>query len=133
MDLAQAVNTRLAAEGSLTALIGTRYHWGERDQGGTLPAVVMSQASRVFDNTLEEEGHIIESNIRASCLANSHAQAWAVADAVKAALEGEASVSGFLFWEPDFFGPIDLTVPVATGPIIHEAVLEITLRHSAAT
>jgi hypothetical protein len=52
---------------------------------------------------------------------------------VKAALEDEASVSGFLFWEPDFFGPIDLTVPVASGPVIHEAVLEITLRHSAAT
>lgn len=131
MDLAAAVNSRVAANVALTALIGTRYYWGHRDQAGALPAVLFIQVGRTTDYTLEEENDFKESRIQASCLGSSHKEAWDVAAAVKTALDGEASVSGFLFWEPDFFGPVDLTTEGAAGTLIHEAALDITLRHSA--
>lgn len=133
MDLPQAVNTRLLAASAVTNLVGTRINWVRRDQGGALPAVVLNAAGGSEDYSLDDNGDIVTSRIRANCLAGSHSTAWAVAEAVGDALRDEGSASGFLFWEADVFRPIDLGGESVGGVFIHEAVVEIVLRHSAAT
>src|SRR5690348_6311737 len=101
MDLPAAVNSRLLAASAVTNLVGQRVYWTRRDQGGALPAVVLAAAGGTEDYSLDDNGDIVTSRVRANCLAGSHAVAWALAEAVGDALRDEASVSGFLFWEAD--------------------------------
>lgn len=136
MDLAEAVLARLADASAVTSIVGDdpmRVYWNKRDQGDPLPAVVLGQISRIRDDGLEEDGDILTSRTQASCLAATHAEAWALAKAVGDALEEEADVDGFLFWIADIEGPIDLTGQGVGQAIVHEAAVDIILRHSADT
>lgn len=130
MDLAEALTRRMSDDAGVSALVGNRVHWVQRDQGGGLPALVMRQTSRIDEETLEEDV-LGEARIRFECFGTSHEQSWALAHAVDAALAEPSEVDGFeLFGSEERLGPIDLGERAAEGDYRHRAVLELTIRHT---
>lgn len=138
MTLAEAVNTRLLTATAVTALVGegdaARIHWIRRDQGGVLPALVLTQVGGPPEEfSLEGGSDFQESRVQASCLARSYLEARTLADAFAAALMPAADVSGFLFWEVDERErPIDLGGESIAGVFIHEVTQDVVLRHTPA-
>jgi hypothetical protein len=132
MDLAEAVLARLNEAAAVTAIVGDRITWKTRPQHKELPALVLSQAGRLRDDSLDEDGDILTTSLDADCYALTHREAWALAKAVDEALADEADVDGFLFWNADRQGPIDLGED-APGGFVHMAKMIIVLRHSADT
>lgn len=130
MDLAQAVRDRLIAAVAVTTVVNDRIFWVQRDQGSDLPAVVLQLISRQRPELLDGEEDMLTSRVQAKCMAASHAAAWGLASAVRAALLPEAEVGDMLFWRATADGPRDLGEQTAEG-FVHAASIDLILRHTA--
>jgi hypothetical protein len=132
MDLPTALVERLAAATAVTNIVAARIHWLVRPQGEALPAVVLQVATGdIDDDTVDsDETEILTCRVQADCMSRSLLEAWALAQAVKAALRPPATVSDMLFWEADAIGPRNLGEPDEKG-FVHRASVDFIIRHSA--
>lgn len=137
MDLGEAVIRRLEAATAVAAIVGSgadaRIYWVKRDQGSELPALVLTSVGGEPDDLdLDGGADFQESRIQGSCLAKTHIQARALAQAFSDALIGAFEVDDFLFWEADRERPIDLGGDAIGGTFVHEVTQDVILRHSPA-
>lgn len=131
MDLGEAMITRLLDQSSVTDIVDDRVFWTRRDQGGTLPALILQSAGgEGEDLDLEDEADSTERRIQCSALASTHEEASALADAASAALIGDYEVDDFLFWLGSREEPIDLGSDSTAGGFIHEVARDVVLRIS---
>jgi hypothetical protein len=136
VTLAEAVRGRLLSSPAVAALVGggaaARIHWVKRDQGGALPAIVLTQVSRIRRDHLDGPEDMIVSRVQADCWATTHRAATTLATAVRAALIGAAEIGDVQFWRATTDGPRDLGEDTESG-FLHRASLDLTLRHTAGT
>lgn len=133
MDLQSALVVRLEGAPAVEALVVDRIHWGKRDQGGDLPALVLRRVGGSPDYHLEGEGDVYETRLQADCLARTSAEAARLARAVGELLIEGALVDGgegedFEFLDGDRQAPIDMGEDTPQG-FVHRAMLEVVLRH----
>lgn len=132
MDLAKAVLARLLASPAVTDVVASRIHWLRRPQGGALPALVLSQVSRVSEgDTLDDEGPLWSSRIQIDCFADGatgFSTSRALARAAKATLVEPGDVNGLDLFGADSDGPTDFTEDTASGPLFR-ASIDLTIRH----
>lgn len=140
MDVSEAVQQRLAAASGVTTIVGQTtdgancIFWNERDQKSPLPALVLSWVGGPGEDLdLEDEADSLESRLQCSALAQTHAEARALAKAATDALRGDADVAGVQFWSAEVERPIDLTsAGTPGGEMVHEITQDVVLRHSPA-
>ena len=92
----QALRSRLLADGTVAALVGTRVDWDARPQGKSLPAITLA----MVDNRDQHMGgpQVTRNTIiQADCWALKAADAHNLAEAVIAELQPPATVSGVRF------------------------------------
>lgn len=129
-DLAGALRTRLLDASPVTAIAGQRVYWVQRDQGSQLPAVVLQLISRQRPDLLDGEEDMLTSRVQAKCMAMTHAQAWALASAVRAALLPETEVDDINFWRGSAESVRDLGEQATEG-FIYAASVDFIMRHTA--
>jgi hypothetical protein len=134
MDLGTAMIARAEAAIAITDIAGTRIHWVKRPQGEALPALVFSGVGGIEDVPLTDEADYFERRVQADCLADTHAEAWALARAVRATFKDGATIGDdpdtFDFMDCDISLPIDLGEDTPQG-FVHRAGLDMVVRHGA--
>lgn len=83
----QAITARLLQAAGVTALCGNRITQQRRPQGSPLPAIVLHRIGGSRSRLLTGEVSIQRHRLQADCLAATFAEARALAEAVKAALD----------------------------------------------
>jgi len=84
----------LAADATLTGLVGTRIYPGVRPQGSALPAVVFLMISSLPDYHLGGPSGLESERVQIDCYGATYAAAMEVAAAVKAKLSGFSGDQG---------------------------------------
>ena len=95
-DVVAAVRSKLAATGTVTALVSTRLYYDNLPQNATMPAIVIEQTG--IDNVrhLTASISLVRKTVAIHCFATTHASAVATGDAVEAALEFSTGTWGTL-------------------------------------
>ena len=88
MTIEQGLVAHLLADGPVAAIIGTAVHPGKIPQGAPLPAIVYSRSSSIRENTLAGPSDLVKVRMRLDCWHTTYADAKALADAVRIALNG---------------------------------------------
>lgn len=78
----------LLGTAGITTLIGDRLTWDRRQQGASLPALVLTTVSRVPDYTMASASGLERSRIQVDCWATTRASANALGAALRTALSG---------------------------------------------
>lgn len=132
MDLAAAIIGALKGASEVTALVEGRINWLRRPQGAPLPAIVLSQISRVSEgDTLEGEGPVWSSRVQADCLASGaegFKTARAIAKAVRKVAADLPQAEGIDLFGADIEGPTDFTEDATGGPLFRVS-LDLIIRH----
>lgn len=84
----EAITAQLLAAAGLTALVGTRIHWGQRPQGSGLPIVVLNLISERADYTTQGPSGLVGSLLQVDAYAATYGAAKAVSNQVLAVLDG---------------------------------------------
>lgn len=84
----------LIADAGVAAIAGDRIAWGARPQGSAVPAVTLSQISRVEDVTMDGPDRRYDSRVQADCRAETYAVALGLWRAVDAVLSGHSGETG---------------------------------------
>jgi len=90
----QDLIARMSANAGLTALVGTRIHANVRPQGGALPAIVLRIISDVTDQAMSGPTNYRQTRVQAECYGPTYAAAYAVRNAIRAALDGWSGTQG---------------------------------------
>jgi hypothetical protein len=88
--LEKAIRSLLVDDGSVAALVGNRVYPVQRKQGSALPAVVYQQITGVRDHTFAGASGFVASRYQITCWAETYGGADALADAVRAVMDGYA-------------------------------------------
>ncbi len=94
MTIEDGMYTELTSDAGVSALVGTRVHPMLRPKGGTLPAITYQRISSIRDNSLDGPMDYVSYRIQIDCWAGTYAQAKALGDAVRAALNGVSTTLG---------------------------------------
>jgi hypothetical protein len=78
----------LAADPTVSPLVGTRIYPGMLPQGATLEAIVYQRVSGPREDTLGGVATLVHPRIQIDCFAETYAEAKALATAVRAAFDG---------------------------------------------
>ncbi len=88
MSIEEGLRTELLADAATLAIISTRIHPSVIPQGGALPAIVYNRVSSERTVDLDGPSDFVKVRIRVDCWHNTYAGVKALADAVRAALNG---------------------------------------------
>jgi hypothetical protein len=88
MSIEQGLVAHLLADGTVAAIISNKVHPGAIPQNGTLPAIVYNRISSLRDVDMGGPSSFVRVRMRVDCWHTSYAGVKALADAVRAALNG---------------------------------------------
>lgn len=81
-----ALRAHLLADADIHAKSGGRISWGLRPQARALPALVLSAVGGSIATLVDGEPGLRRTSVQADSFASSHAEAWALSEAVLAAV-----------------------------------------------
>jgi hypothetical protein len=134
----EAISTKLLATTALTALVGTRIHWGQRPQAGALPAVTMFVVDSIPVYADDGDHGMTSARVQIDCWAsdadgvNGQSKAIQVARQVRAALESVSMTVGgvtFVGVFPNFDAQDYTPEQGQGGVVIYRRSLEFQLMH----
>ena len=88
MTIEQGLVAHLLADSAVATIVGTSVHPGAIPQGGSSPAIVYARISSDRDVDLDGPMDFVQVRMRVDCWHTSYAGVKALADAVRAALNG---------------------------------------------
>lgn len=94
MSLQSEVLTLLAAQSSITDLVGSRLSKEWPEQNTVLPAISLTRVSGGKDSALDMSNHFSRARIQIDCFASTHEGATTLADIVKDYLHGYKGAAG---------------------------------------
>lgn len=86
-DIAASIRTRLLADASVAALVGTRIQSDVLEQGQTLPAITYQVIDTVPNETLAAISDVSRARVQVDCFGATRGAANALADAVRLSLQ----------------------------------------------
>jgi hypothetical protein len=98
----EALRAILAADATLSGLVGTRIYWDTIPQGKPSPNIAMWLVSSVPDYHMAGASGLVESRVQVDCRGDSWASAKAVARAVEAVLGGFVGQQGTVVFKAIF-------------------------------
>lgn len=130
-DLQAALRARLIAAAPVTAIVGTRVYWTKAADAAALPYIRMQTVSDERGADLDDYEIARETRVQVDCFAADYATARALSEAVIAATNGPATVSGVLMGRTVAEGPRDLGEDV-TGKFVHQLSTDLLIWHKLA-
>lgn len=113
-DIHEALMTYLLAQPGLTALVGRRIRYDNRDQEDALPAVAIIDVSNVFLHTHDGQLAVEEPNLQCTAYAKTRSGAIAVSAQIRSALQDyQGAMSGLRVQKIELLR--ERTGPVTTG------------------
>lgn len=102
MSLRPAIRSRLLANGTITALVGSRVDWGLRPEKSALPAIVLTKAAPGQDWTFKGPDPLVRPWVQFDCYGATQVSSLAVADALQAEMQRvtEVTAGGWTFLPP---------------------------------
>jgi len=94
MSIRAALLDYLAAQPSVTALVGTRIYWTRRPQGSGLPAIVCNRITGGHAHTLDGGAGWAQPTIQIDCIATSNTAAESLAEALRDEMQGFSGTWG---------------------------------------
>ena len=95
MSLESGLVAELLADAGVAAIVGTKVHPELIPQNGTLPALVYTRMATLREQQLAGPQSMALARVRIDCWHTSAAGVWALADAVRSALDvGEKALLG---------------------------------------
>ncbi|MGX7896892.1 tail completion protein gp17 [Tsuneonella sp. HG222] len=96
-DFAAALAARLIADAGVSALAGDRVHWSAVPQGKAWPYLRLQALGGSETQVLAGGTGLKRAFVRLDAFGATHASAWSLAQAARAALAGRAEVDGITF------------------------------------
>ncbi len=97
MSFETDLRTRLASDGTVTALVGMRIFWEIRPQGTALPSIVLTGVSGERQQHMAGPMATQGNRVQFDCIATTKAQAVDIRAAVVAVVEGGGSAGATSF------------------------------------
>ncbi len=94
MTIQQAIHAYLLADGSLSALLGTRVHWARLPQNPTYPSLMLEAISSPAVSDMEGETTLRRMRVQATVYHPGYVEATAVLKALRDAIHGFSGVMG---------------------------------------
>lgn len=127
-----ALIAKLLASAGITAQVGQRITWARRDQGGTLPAIVLNRIDGVPDYHLSGPSGLVESRVQVDCWGSSYGAAKAIARAVEAVVSGARFTQGGVRFDAILIVDERDSTFDETTPIFRTS-LDLQVHHAAAS
>jgi Protein of unknown function (DUF3168) len=128
MDFQAGIRSRLINDVALSAAVGTRIDWGERKQGATLPAIVLTTVSDPRPANLKDYEAVRSTLIQVDVFALTFASALVISRAVISALKTPTTVSGKKFGACFVDGQRDSVEPLGTANV-HRQSIDLNIWH----
>lgn len=93
-DIEGAIYYLLAADATVSGLVGTRIYPNLVPQAASLPAITYQQISGVREHTADGADGIVESRFQINCWASTYTGAKSLSDAVRKELDGYKGTVG---------------------------------------
>jgi hypothetical protein len=97
MDMAGALRARLLAASAVTDRVGQRVYWIQRPQAKELPSITLQLVSEQRPQHMGGFDGLSDARVQVDVWSTSHADAWAISEAVIEALAPEQSGNGISF------------------------------------
>lgn len=119
MTIETDLYSRLSTFAGLVALVGTRSYPLLLPQNPTLPAITFQKISNVREQAHSGDSSLQHPRYQFSCWAETYAEAWAVAEQIRLALQGITSAGGGFYenavdlYDPEtgwYHVPVDITI-----------------------
>lgn len=127
-----ALIAHLLATAGITALVGDRITWGRRDQGGTLPAIVLHRIDGAPDYHLDGPSGLVASRVQVDCWGLSYGSAKTVARAVDTAISGARFTRGAIRFDAVLIVDERDTTFDETATALFRTSLDLAVHHAAA-
>jgi hypothetical protein len=128
-DFATALRSRLINDAAVTAVVGSKVHWGIVPQGTALPYIRLQTISDPRPAHLQGYESARVTRVQCDCFAASYGAARGLAEKVIAAVAVPATVGSIQFGFVKSEGPRDLGEDTPNG-FIHRASLDLLVEHA---
>lgn len=128
-DLQAGIRSRLLANPTVAAAVGTRITWVERPQASGLPAIVLQTISDPRPAHLKDYDAARMTRVQMDVFASSYSSALAITRAAIAALKEPAVVAGKAFGGSFVDSQRDLAEDVG-GTLIHRQSVDLLVWHA---
>ena len=128
-DMQAGIRSRLLADATVAAAVGTRVSWVDRPQTSALPAIVLQTISDPRPAHLQGYDGARMTRVQMDVFASSYGSALTIARAAIAALKDPATVSGKKFGGSFVDGQRDLAEDVG-GTLVHRQSVDLLVWHA---